>query len=151
MNGDFSQSNGHLSPLRIDPEDNFSGVLHQQGRVLLDGDWNAQTSITTHWQDQAGRDVIGPAVAAVPAGESDSVRVQSAAVDASGRVELAIRNGRVWADGILAYLPGEGTDPTADVSRIADYLQPPIQDPPGSTQGLDEGVRDAVVLEVWRE
>jgi hypothetical protein len=151
MNGDFSQSNGHLSPLRIDPEDNFSGVLHQQGRVLLDRDWNAQTSITTHWQDQAGRDVIGTAVAAVPAGESDGVRIQSASVDASGQVELAIRPGRVWADGILAYLPGEEPDPTADVRRIATYLQPPIQDPPGDVSTIDEGVRDAVILEVWRE
>src|SRR5215216_3402374 len=122
MKGDFSQSNGHLAPLRVDPEDNFSGVLHQQGRVLLDGDWNAQTSITTHWQDQAGRDVIGPAVAAVPAGESDGFRIQSASVDASNRVELAIRPGRVWADGILAYLPGEDPNPMADVSRIATYL-----------------------------
>src|SRR5215207_129388 len=151
MNGDFSQSNGHLSPLRIEPEDNFSGVLHQQGRVLLDSDWNEQTSITTRWQDQAGRDVIGPGVAAVPAGESDGLRVESAEVEASGEVELAIRPGRVWADGILAYLPGEEPDPTLDVRRVATYLQPPVQDPPGDVFTIDGGIRDAVVLEVWRE
>ena len=151
MNGDFSQSNGHLSRLQVDPEHNFSGILHQQGRVLLDADWNAQTLIATRWQDQAGRDVIGPAVAAVPARESDGFRIQSASVDASNRVGLAIRPGRVWADGILAYLPGEDSNPVADVSRVATYLQPPIQDPPGDVSSIGDGIRDAVVLEVWRE
>ncbi len=151
MNGDFSQSNGHLSPLRIEPEDNFSGVLHQQGRVLLDSDWNEQTAITTRWQDQAGQDAIGPGVAAVPAGESDGVRIQSASVDALNRVKLVVRPGRVWADGLLTYLPGVDANPTADVSRIATYLQPPVQEPAGDVSTIKDGVRDAVVLEVWRE
>src|SRR5918998_3991704 len=121
MKGDFSQSNGHHSPLRIEPEDNYSGVLHQQGRVLLDSDWNEQTGITTRWQDQAGRDVIGPGVAAVPAAEPEGLRVQSALAGAADRVELAVRPGRVWADGLLAYLPGGEADSTADVRRIAEY------------------------------
>jgi len=126
--------------------------LHQQGRVLLDGDWNAQTSITTHWQDQAGRDVIGTAVAAVPAGEPGSFGVRSAASDRiSDLVELTTTPGRVWADGILAYLPGEQPDPAAEVVRMATYLEPPVQSPPGDVSTIAEGVRDAVVLEVWRE
>src|SRR5215212_8442788 len=113
MNGDFSQSNGHLAPLRVDPEDNFNGVLHQQGRVLLDGDWNAQTAITNDWQDTAALDIIGAGVAAVPADEPESFRVKAAEVTA-GQVKLTIAPGRVWADGLLARLLGG-----ADVTRFA--------------------------------
>lgn len=144
MKGDFSK-------WKFDPKNNFSGVLHQQGRILLDSDWNAQTQITRHWQDQAGRDVIGPGVAAVPANAPDSFRVQSALVDSSERIELTITPGRVWADGLLTCLPGEEPDLTADVSRIATYLQPPIQDPAAEESTIGDGIRDAVILEVWRE
>ncbi|TDI86100.1 MAG: hypothetical protein E2O78_03470, partial [Caldithrix sp.] len=144
MKGDFSK-------WKFDPKNNFSGVLHQQGRVLLDSDWNAQTQITTHWQDLAGRDVIGPGVAAVPANAPDSFRVQSASVDPSNQVELTLAPGRIWADGLLTCLPGEEPDLTADVSRIATYLQPPIQDPPAEESTIGGGIRDAVILEVWRE
>ncbi|MFQ5793427.1 MAG: DUF6519 domain-containing protein [Candidatus Bipolaricaulia bacterium] len=142
MKGDFSKWS-------FDPKKNFNGVLHQQGRVLLDSDWNARTRITNDWQDQAGRDAIGPGVAAVPASEPDSFKVQRALLDASNEVELTITPGRLWADGLLLCLPGEAPDPTADVRRIATYLQPPIQDPPADPIGPD--IRDAVILEIWRE
>ncbi|ASC73037.1 hypothetical protein XM38_039990 [Halomicronema hongdechloris C2206] len=53
MKGDFSN-------WYFDPNDNFSGVLEQQGRVRLDRDGLAQTQITTHWQDTTGQAVLGP-------------------------------------------------------------------------------------------
>jgi hypothetical protein len=144
MKGDFSKWD-------FDGKKNFNGVLHQQGRVLLDSDWNAQTRITSDWQDQAGRDAIGPGVAAIPAGEPNSFKVQSALVNPSNMVELTITPGRVWADGLLTYLPSEEPDPTADIQRTAPYLQSPIQSPSYDESTIDENVRDAVILEVWRE
>ena len=62
MRGDFSS-------WRDERRENFNGVLHQQGRVLLDSDWNSQTRITNDWQDIAAQDIIGGLVAAVPADE----------------------------------------------------------------------------------
>ncbi len=144
MKGDFSKWD-------FDGKKNFNGVLHQQGRVLLDSDWNAQTRITSDWQDQAGRDAIGPGVAAIPAGKPDSFKAQRALVNSSNMVKLTISPGRVWADGLLTYLPGEEPDPTADIQRIAPYLQSPIQSPSYDESTIDENVRDAVILEVWRE
>jgi hypothetical protein len=146
MKGDFSQWN-------FDKKDNFNGVLHQQGRVLLDGDWNAAARITNAWQDQNGRDVIGPGVAAVPAEVPESFKVQGASVETSDNTEqvvLKINPGRVWADGLLTYLPGEEPEPTAPVKRVATYLEPPIQDADISLTNSG-GFRDAVILEVWRE
>ena len=146
MKGDFSR-------FPDEPANNFAGVLHQQGRVLLDADWNAQTLITTGWEDTAGRDIIGAGVAAVPADEPNGFRIASATHAAgSATVQLTVQPGRVWADGILARLFGQ-PDPasTAAVPRTARYLVPPVQDPSFDGTTIANGVRDAVVLEVWRE
>src|SRR5712691_1071601 len=101
MKGDFSR-------FPDERNHNFAGVLHQQGRVLLDADWNAQTAITTGWQDTAGHDIIGAGVAAVPAGEPNGFKIDSAAhAIGTTNVQLKVRPGRVWADGLLARLFGE--------------------------------------------
>ena len=148
MKGDFSS-------WRFDPTENFNGVLQQQGKVLLDRDWNEQTRINKHWQDTAGRDVIGPRVAAVPANDPKGFKVESAAktvIGGQNAIELTLDPGRVWADGLLAYLPpADPSSPTTPVNREATYLQPPVQDPPGDISTLGDGVRDCVVLELSRE
>jgi hypothetical protein len=131
MKGDFSKWD-------FDGKKNFSGVLHQQGRVLLDTDWNAQTRITNNWQDQAGRDAIGPGVAAIPASEPNGFKIKSASV-IDDEVKIGVMPGRVWADGLLVYLDGK-----TEVTRTATYLQP-------LTPPIASGIRDAVILEVWRE
>ena len=59
MKGDFSKLDAIISK-------NLNGVLHQQGRVLLDNDWNDHTRLVGEWQDTAARHVIGGRVAAVP-------------------------------------------------------------------------------------
>ena len=143
MRGDFSS-------WRDEQKQNFVGVLHQQGRVLLDADWNAQTELNNHWQDTAGADIIGDGVAAVPAAQPNSFRITAAEfLTPPDRIELTVAPGRVWADGILYELDG----PAAGVKRTARYLQPPIQDPtaPFPTIPSSPVTRDAVVLEVWRE
>jgi hypothetical protein len=53
MNGDFSRDTFH-------PAHRYSRVLMQQGRVLLDADWNEQTSILLHQLRALARDLIGP-------------------------------------------------------------------------------------------
>ena len=135
---------GDFSIWRDERRQNFNGVLHQQGRVLLDADWNAQTVITNDWEDTAARDIIGAGVAGVPADAPNSFKISAASV-AGGGLDLTVSPGRVWADGLLAYL-----DANDDVLRRASYLAPSIAPLPGSAPG-GSGTRDAVVLEVWRE
>ena len=145
MNGDFSQWR------RFDPDENFNGVLHQQGRVQLDTDWNEQTRVVNHWQGRAGRDVIGDSVAAVPTTSPDGFKIEGAQVVNAGgteRVQLDVRPGHAWADGLLVYLGG---NPGTTVNRLATYLEPPAQDPAGTVSSIAAGVRDAVILEVSRE
>jgi len=114
MKGDFSN-------WRDERRHNFAGVLMQQGRVLLDADWNAQSAITNDWQDTAAQDIIGSGVAAVPASQPNSFKITAAAHgDGTNNVQIKVRPGRVWADGLPAQLLGE-PDPAKDdpVSRVA--------------------------------
>ena len=143
MKGDFSS-------WRDEQQKNFVGVLHQQGRVLLDADWNAQTELTNEWQDTAGMDIIGAGVAAIPAEVADAFLVTAAEIKTlPNRIELTVNPGRVWADGLPYRLDG----PATGVKRTATYLNPPIQDPTAAFPVIPSSpeTRDAVVLEVWRE
>ncbi|MGB7202811.1 MAG: DUF6519 domain-containing protein [Pyrinomonadaceae bacterium] len=157
MRGDFSAWNK-------DRSQNFRGTLHQQGRVLLDRDWNAQTEVIGEWQETAGRDAFGAGVAAIPAEVPNSFKVtQAAKVGSEVKVYLKSgattteKKGRVWADGLLAELaadisipfPPAGLPPVpaagADVIRTATYLNPP----PGTVGELPGNKHDAVILETW--
>ena len=53
MKGDFSRDT-------FDPAKHFTRVLMQQGRVLLDSDWNEQTSLLLHYLRTLAADIIGP-------------------------------------------------------------------------------------------
>ncbi len=136
MKGDFSE-------WKFDPLDNFTGVLHQQGRALLDQDWNAASSIGGYLRQLLGRDAIGAHVAAIPAEVGDSFRVLQAEADASG-VTISLNPGRGWIDGLPLQVDDWGADP-----QPATYLPPPFHVPAIDTGSIATGVRDAVVLEVW--
>lgn len=136
MKGDFSKWG-------LKPTDNFSGVLHQQGRVLLDQDWNASTQIQTLWKETVGQDVIGDGLVAVPAAEPDGLKILSASTTATG-VDVVLNTGRAWVDGVHFHYSGA-------VPLHADYFSPPLQSPQENIASIAAGTRDAVVLEVWDE
>jgi len=129
---------------------NLSGVLHQQGRVTTDADLTDGELLGLSWNGQAGRDIIGAGVCAVPATEPESFRVESAAV-VDGAVHVQLRPGRAWADGILTRLAGEPPDPQAPVERLARYLGPPLSSPQPTPDQIGDTTRDAVILEVSEE
>lgn len=141
MKGDFSKWK------LFDPNRNDSGVLQQQGRVLLDQDWNAQAQIVQHWQDHFARETLGNGVASVPATTPEAFKVLEASlqdIEGNSAVKLTLGAGTVWADGIPVHLG-------AETSYTASYLTPPLQDPQASEEDLTDGTRDAVILEVFRE
>src|SRR3954451_22067900 len=97
---------GDFSVWAKDRSHNFRGTLHQQGRVLLDRDWNAQTEITGEWQETAARDAFGAGIVAVPTEFPDGFKVVQAdnVAAAPAHVEISLKKGRVWADGLLVEL-----------------------------------------------
>jgi hypothetical protein len=136
MKGDFSKWS-------LVANANDAGVLHQQGRVLLDQDWNAAQRIEAAWRDAAGGDIVGDGLVAVPAAAPDSFAMTKATATNAG-VDIDLVPGRAWVDGVPLQL-------SAPVTMHATYLQPPMQDPPFDTTTIDAGVRDAVVLETWED
>jgi len=87
MSGDYSRK-------IFKANNNYSGVLMQQGRVLLDADWNEQVDINQRRQQAETVDIIGRSV--VPMETPDGFKVELNAG------ELSIYPGRMYVDGMLA-------------------------------------------------
>ncbi len=138
MKGDFSK-------WEFNPLDNYTSVLHQQGRALLDQDWNASSRINHYLRQMFGQDAIGGEVAAVPAEERDSFKVSAASTDGDS-VTLTLSNGRIWVDGHLLQVE-DGFDDPIEV----EYLGPLVQNPQVQASSISDEVRDAVILETWDE
>ena len=94
MGGDYSRS-------RFDPRKHYAAVLMQQGRVLLDSDWNEGEAIRAHVWRTFVRDVLGPS--AFP-GATDGAG--AFAVNTDGR-RVTIGAGHAWIDGLLCEIEQE--------------------------------------------
>jgi hypothetical protein len=138
MRGDFSRWD-------LDDRANWTGVLHQQGRVLTDADWNAQVRLTDRWQVESARAAFGRRVAAVSAADEAGLRVERALLAGNGEVTVEVVAGQVWADGLLAHLRSSDPAGAGPERRVARPFGDPAADPGAA------GTRDAVFLELWRE
>ncbi len=136
MKGDFSF-------LAFDTAPHYSGVLHQQGRVLLDRDWNEAAAIASRWRNMAARDAFGDGLLAVPAANPAGFKLQAASSDGT-LVKVDLAAGRAWADGLSLTL-------AAPSSFLASYFAPPFQTPQAAPSTIADGVRDLVVLDVWED
>ncbi len=89
MTGDFSRDT-------FERRKHFLRVLMQQGRVLLDADWNEQTAIVLHYLQSLARDLIGPF-----GGLSDGFKIE---VHTGTNSDFFILPGNYYVDGILCEL-----------------------------------------------
>lgn len=135
MKGDFSR-------FGFDPDSRYTGVRHQQGRVLLDRDWNDAQEIEARWRDAVGGDVFGSRVLAVPADSSTAFEIVSALADSTG-VHITLAAGHAWAAGLAVSLDSA-------VTVDATYLTPPLASGVSPTT-IAAGARDVVVLEVFED
>jgi len=93
MIGDYTKV-----PLR--PAERWTGARMQQGRVLLDHEWNLNIDAAALGAQAALAAVIGPS--GVPRGSS-AFEVAIAGED------LLVRAGRIWVDGLMAVAPADFT------------------------------------------
>jgi len=142
-----------ISRARFDPRQDYSGVLLQQGRVLLDADWNELVSLLGRRSRAAAADLgsSGPGpgtagVAVVPRTTPDGFAVTVTGGD------LTIGAGRMYVDGILAENHGFGAtswDPLLAEPRSTlptPYLEQPYwptPDPPPANGA------HVVYIDVW--
>ncbi len=161
-----------LSRRTFDAADTYRCVVLQQGRVLLDADWNEQTEITAHHDEVRTLDVVGRCGGPAPEPGASGVAALGpfAVVAADGTVpddetspaawdDLRITPGRYYVDGVLAESIGPGrTGGAPDASGWPITDQPhlaTIDSGDDASAGLPEpagaadGDRYALLLDVW--
>jgi hypothetical protein len=116
MNGDYTRV-----PLRRD--ERWTGARMQQGRVLLDHDWNLNLDAAARTDQAVARDAIG--AAGVVAG-SDAFAI---GVTGTGVLDLTVGAGRMWVDGVAAFAPEpfpfsgqDQIEPLPETGRVFVYL-----------------------------
>jgi hypothetical protein len=85
MKGDNSRST-------FQREKHYTGVRMQQGRVLLDAEWNEQADIQNSLGETANTDIIGA---------SGASRISGGFLIVPAGNDLILTPGRMWVDGIL--------------------------------------------------
>jgi hypothetical protein len=98
MKGDFSRSTYR-------PANRYSSVRLQQGRVLLDAEWNEQADIVEHVDRTTTSDVIGETGA--PRGVAAAFTNFAVAITPDGK-DLSIAPGEIYVDGVLCENHGDG-------------------------------------------
>jgi hypothetical protein len=140
-----------ISRSTFDPTNDFLGVVMQQGRVLLDADWNEWVAELTRRLQAGTLDILGRAV--YPDSIPNSFKITpSLGGDAK---KLAIGRGRMYVDGLLIenHGPKDAKDWDPALSELfnsqdLDYAaQPYIPDPKFSD--TPDGPY-LVYLDVWQ-
>jgi len=126
MKGDFTRST-------FNGKKHYNGIRMQQGRVLLDAEWNEQSDISHHLDRTTREDVIGECGAPLhDAGFEISI---------NGADELMIGAGRYYVDGILC----ENDTPVA-IDNQDDF---PGYSVPASDVDTDNSGIYLAYLDVW--
>jgi hypothetical protein len=125
MKGDFSR-------ITFDPRHNYSQVLLQQGRVLLDADFNELAAISAYRVRQLARDTFGPHAGPVRADGTGDPGFFISLPD-PGKPMLQAGAGRYYVDGL-----GVGLDA-------------PLPLDPKTDLNLATGVMNLLYLDVWEQ
>lgn len=121
MKGDYSKDT-------FDASQHFSSVRLQQGRVLMDADWNEQVDIERGRYELALRDVVGPS--GVPEG-SDGFALSTVRLP-NGGTDALIKPGRMYVDGLLCVC-----EESAPSQSPVSFTKQPHHEPDQGGIGLD--------------
>lgn len=140
MGGDFSR-------WTFDRRAAYRSVLLQQGRLLLDADWNEQAQIIAHHDEIRTLDAVGPAGGPVGAAAFGITDGAGHRPEKTAWADLHVTPGRFYVDGVLAEVEAD-PDGAGPLLAAQQYLP----DAPGEVlSGLPEPTADGryvVVLEV---
>ncbi|HSU13667.1 DUF6519 domain-containing protein [Longimicrobium sp.] len=136
---------GDLTRATFRPERHFSSVRQQQGRVLLDADWNEQADIEAYRRHVTAGDLIGPAggplhaaafgyVDAAPLTQAQRTELQGRGVVFPLSGDVLLGPGRYYVDGVLC-----------ENEQIVSYLH----QPDGAGLSALPAGRHLLYLHVW--
>ncbi len=98
MHGDFTR-------WTFAPEEAYRSVLLQQGRVVLDADWNEQAALTAHHDEIRTRDLAGPQGGPLTGAGFAVVDADGAPPRAAQWEDLTLTPGRYYVAGVLVEAP----------------------------------------------
>jgi hypothetical protein len=131
MKGDFSR-------FTFDPHKHYAGVLHQQGRVWLDSDWNEEVMERLAILQQELCDVVG--MSGVPSVPGTAFQI-SPSSDPQSPGNFRIAGGHCYINGMLCQFEGDTTY----------FGQPDLWDPlPIPFPGDGSTLTTLIYLEVWQ-
>ena len=146
MKGDFSRTT-------FDRQHHFARVLMQQGRVLLDADWNEQTSILLHYLRSLAADLIGPHGGPSRGPYGDGFRIHCDDEDGNPfQCDFAIGWGHYYVDGILCENVPPASCPPGDAATPLTYNNQqdyPLEDDEDDAAKLETNTAYLVYLDVW--
>jgi hypothetical protein len=135
MKGDFSRKT-------FEQRHHFARVLMQQGRVLVDADWNEQTAILLHYLRTLASDLIGQ-----HGGPGEGFNI---ICSDSYTYDFEIAYGHYYVDGILCENePHHYCPPGEDPEPLTYTSQPDFPLFEEDEERLTEGLRYLVYLDVW--
>jgi hypothetical protein len=147
MKGDFSRRT-------FDATRHFTGVHMQQGRVLLDADWNEQADLTRHRTEVETRDLVGGCggplhqaafgvlpYAGLPPEIADAIDARYPAARGASAGDVVLTAGRYYVHGILC--ENEAPVPFAWQPDL------PPQDGPGKGAAILNPGFHLLYLDVW--
>lgn len=130
-------SSHDISRTVFDPRKRYSSVRMQQGRVIVDDDWNENERIENEERRRTRADVIGAQ------GTSDKGFLISEAAVNGGKIDFKINPGSFYLGGLRFDATSEETYQTQ-----TDWLQQPVED--GAEVPAAERI-DLVYLEGWEQ
>src|SRR5687768_8928564 len=126
-----------LSRAAFDAKKRYASVRMQQGRVLLDDDFNDAERIQDEDERRALLDIVGPS-----GSPDDGFRVENGRVNSRGDMTFDILAGTLYLGGLRVWNPE-----LEDFAQQPDWLQQP-----DSQRAVPVHDRvDLVFLEVWRQ
>ncbi|MFF0086803.1 DUF6519 domain-containing protein [Streptomyces canus] len=98
MHGDFTR-------WTFAPQEAYRSVLLQQGRVVLDADWNEQATLTAHHDETRTLDLAGPAGGPATGAGFAIVDADGAPAKEARWEDLSVTPGRYYVAGMLVEAP----------------------------------------------
>jgi hypothetical protein len=134
MKGDFSR-------LTFDPSRHYDGVLHQQGRVWLDADWNEDVQSRLYLLKWETGDLVGACGAPIASQDGTHEETPDFRIEPGATPDdFVIRGGRCYVKGFLCRLDQD----------ISYRSQPDFPDPPPTPPASASDRYARVYVETWQ-
>lgn len=140
---------GDYSRFTDDPKRRVSSLLLQQGKVVLDADFNEESLTAEERRRLGALDTFGPAVVSKMAPGNDHA-FELTVTGAPPNQDLSIGPGRMWVDGKLVQcFPNDGEDKADKTTkdRAPSYLHQPFLPEPKKL--TDVSFPAVAYLDVW--